>query len=145
MTQESSLDYHRKNIDKLKKYQLPHTAKRIGLIIACIAFVALFFTIKDTMPKSLAKYSLLMGLLIVSISKDKIEDELVKNLRMHSFTFAFIFAVIITILNPLFSYLANFVFTEQQEIFSGVGDWMVLWLLLSIQVFYFEHLKKLHQ
>ena len=76
------------------------------------------------------------------ISKEKIEDELVKNLRMHSFTFAFIFAVFITITNPLFSYLANFVFTEKQEPFSGIGDWMILWLLLSIQVFYFEYMKK---
>ncbi len=145
MTQESHLDSERNNVDKLKIFQLPNSAKKIGWVIACVAFVALFLTIKDTLPKEIAKYSLLVGLLIVSISKEKIEDELIKNLRLRSFTFAFIFAVFIAILNPLFSYLANFVFTEQQEIFNGVGDWMILWLLLSIQVLYFEKLKRIHQ
>lgn len=133
-----------KNLDKLKKYQLPNRAKSIGWIIFGIAFIALFLTTKDTNPKLISKYTILIGLLIVSISKEKIEDELVKNLRMHSFTFAFIFAVFIAITNPLFSYFANFVFTEKQELFSGIGDWMILWLLLSIQVFYFEYLKRIH-
>lgn len=133
-----------KNLDKLKKYQLPNGAKNIGWIIFGIAFIALFLTTKDTNPKLISKYTILIGLLIVSISKEKIEDELVKNLRMHSFTFAFIFAVFIAITNPLFSYCANFVFTEKQELFSGIGDWMILWLLLSIQVFYFEYLKRIH-
>ncbi len=144
MDTESFLDCERKSIDKLKKYQLPNQAKKIGWIIFGIAFIALFLTIKDTTPKLVAKYSILIGLLIVSISKEEIEDELAKNLRLHSFTFAFIFAVFIAITNPLFSYLANFVFSEQQDPFNGIGDWMILWLLLSIQVFYFEYLKRMH-
>ncbi len=145
MNVKSIMEYERKNIDKLKKYQLSNQFKKVGWIIFGIAFVALFLTTKDTNLKLIAKYSILIGLLIVSISKEKIEDELVKNLRMHSFTFAFIFTVFIAITNPLFSYLANFIFIEKQEPFSGVGDWMILWLLLSIQVFYFEYLKKMHR
>ena len=137
--------YREKDIDKLKKFQLPHGAKKVGWVIACIAFVALFLTTKDTTSKLIVKYSLLIGLLIISISKEEIEDELVKTLRMHSFTFAFIFAVIIAISNPLFSYMANFLFEEKQEVFSGIGDWMILWLLLSIQVLYFEKLKWMHK
>lgn len=145
MNVKSIMECERKNIDKLKKYQLSNQFKKVGWIIFGIAFVALFLTTKDTNLKLIAKYSILIGLLIVSISKEKIEDELVKNLRMHSFTFAFIFAVFIAITNPLFSFLTNFVFTEKQEPFSGIGDWMILWLLLSIQVFYFEYLKKMHK
>jgi len=144
MNTESFLECERRSIDKLKKYQLPNQAKKIGWVIFGIAFIALFLTTKDTTMKLVAKYSLLIGLLIISISKEKIEDELVKNLRMHSFTFAFISAVFIAITNPLASFLVNFAITEQQEIFSGIGDWMILWLLLSIQVFYFEYLKRMH-
>lgn len=142
---ESFLNHERKSLDKLKKFQLPNQAKNIGWVIFGIAFIALFFTTRDTNLKLIAKYSILIGLLIISISKEEIEDELIKNLRMHSFTFAFIFAVFIAITNPLCSYLANFVFTEQQEPFGGIGDWMILWLLLSVQVFYFGYLKKMHQ
>lgn len=142
---ESFLECERKSLNKLKNFQLPNQTKKIGWVIFCLAFIALFLTTKDTNLKLIAKYSILIGLLLVSISKEKIEDELVKNLRMHSFTFAFIFAVFIAITNPLASYLSNFVLTEQQEVFSGIGDWMILWLLLSVQVFYFEYLKKMHQ
>ena len=144
MPEKSNIVCERKSLDKLKKLQLPHKAKKIGWVIFIIAFIALFLTTKDSNPKLIAKYTILVGLLIVSISKEKIEDELVKNLRMHAFTFAFIFAVFITITNPLFSYLVNFVFTEKQELFKGIGDWMILWLLLSVQVFYFEYLKRMH-
>ncbi|WP_394750270.1 hypothetical protein [Spongiimicrobium salis] len=144
MESKSSMISDERSIDKLKKYQLPNKAKKIGWLICGIAFIALFLTDKDTNYKLVAKYSLLIGLLIVSISREKIEDELIKNLRMHSFTFAFIFAVFIAITNPLLSYLANFVFSEKQGVFDGIGDWMILWLLLSVQIFYFEYLKRLH-
>jgi hypothetical protein len=145
MNVESIKECERKSIDKLKKYQLPNRFKKVGWILFAIAFVGLFLTTKDTNPKLIAKYAMLIGLLLVSISKDKIEDEFIKSLRMHSFTFAFIFAVFIAITHPLFSYVANFVVTEKQALFTGIGDWMILWLLLSVQVFYFEYLKKMHR
>lgn len=145
MNTESFLDCERRSVDKLKKYQLPNKAKTIGWILFAIGFMALFLTTKDTNPKLIAKYTLLVGLLIVSISKEQIEDELVKSLRMHSFTFAFIFAVFIAITNPLASYVVNFFTPEKQGLFDGIGDWMILWLLLSVQVFYFEYLKRLHK
>lgn len=134
----------RRSLDDLRKLQLPHRYKNLGWIVFALAFIALFITTKDSPPKLISKYVLLIGLLVVSISKEKIEDELAKKLRMHSFTFAFIFAVLIAITNPLISCLANFVFTEQQDPFDGIGDWMILWLLLSLQVFYFEYLKRIH-
>ena len=142
MNSKSSINSERNTLDKLKKFQLPNKVKIVGWVIFGIAFVALFLTTKDTSAKLFAKYSILIGLLIVSISKEKIEDELVKNLRMQSFTFAFIFAVFITISNPLFSYLANLMFEKQQDPFNGIGDWMIMWFLLSVQVFSFEYLKK---
>jgi hypothetical protein len=145
MTTKSFLDCERKSLDKLKKYQLPNVYKKVGIVILAIGFIALFFTDKDTNYKLIAKYTLLIGFLIVSISKEKIEDELVENLRMHSYTFAFIFAVFITITNPLFSYIVNFFTNEKQAVFDGIGDWMILWLLLSVQVFYFEYAKKLYR
>lgn len=74
---ESFLDCERKSIDKLKKFQLPNQAKKIGWVVFCIAFIALFFTTKDTNLKLIAKYSILIGLLIISISKEEIEDELI--------------------------------------------------------------------
>jgi hypothetical protein len=65
---------------------------------------------------------------------------------MQSYTFAFIAGVIITLLtNPLFNYIKNLILDKQQENFEGVGDWQVLWILLSLQVFYFEFLKRMNK
>jgi hypothetical protein len=65
---------------------------------------------------------------------------------MQSYTFAFIADVIITLLtNPLFNYIKNLILDKQQENFEGVGDWQVLWILLSLQVFYFEFLKRMNK
>ena len=142
MTSKSFLDCERKRHEKLKKYQLPNTYKKMGLIVFIIAFIMLFLTTKGSDLKLIAKYGLIIGLLIMSISKEKIEDELIQNLRMQSYTFAFIAAVILTVTSPIFNYLVNFLFEKQQQIFESMGDWMILWLLLSIQVFYFHYLKK---
>ena len=65
---------------------------------------------------------------------------------MQSYTFAFIAGVIITLLtNPLFNYIANIISQKQQENFQEVGDWEILWILLSVQVFYFEFLKRMNK
>ena len=54
--------------------------------------------------------------------------------------------VIITLLtNPLFNYIANIISQKQQENFQEVGDWEILWILLSVQVFYFEFLKRMNK
>lgn len=148
MTTKSFLECERKNLDKLKKYQLPNKYRKIGISIFVISFIAMFivaFTSLNSEIKQITKYGILIGLLIASISKEKIEDELVQNLRMQSYTFAFIFGVIITITNPLFNFIANLITTKQQDNFSGIGDWQILWLLLSVQFFYFEYLKKMHK
>ncbi|MGV6829113.1 MAG: hypothetical protein ACWA45_06910 [Flavobacteriales bacterium] len=145
MALKSFIDCERKNLEKLQKLQLPNSFKKVGWVIFSISIIALFLTTKGTYPKMIVKYTLLLGLLLVSVSKEKMEDELIKNLRMQSVTFAFIAAVLITITNPLISYLLNFVLSTKQDPFSGVGDWQILWLLLSIQIFYFEYLKKMYQ
>jgi hypothetical protein len=65
---------------------------------------------------------------------------------MQSYTFAFIAGVIITLLtNPLVNYIKNLILDKQQENFEGVDDWQVLWILLSLQVFYFEFLKRMNK
>ena len=145
MTTKSFLDCERNNLEKMKKYQLPNIYKKIGWGIFILSFIALFIAERDTDFKMVAKYGMLVGLLMASISKEKIEDELIKTLRMQSYAFAFIAGVFLTITHPLFSYLANLLFDKQQEVFDNMGDWQILWILLSVQVFYFELLKRLHK
>ena len=149
MNVKSFMECERKSLEKMKHYQLPNRFKKIGIGIILISLIAFFlnkFSIENIDLKLTAKYGILVGLLLISISKEKIEDELITSLRMQSYTFAFITGVIITLLtNPLFNYIANLISEKQQGYFEGVGDWKILWILLSIQVFYFQFLKRMNK
>lgn len=149
MDLKSFMEYERKSLEKMKKYQLPNWFKKIGIGIILISIVAFFvnkFSIEDIDIKLISKYGILIGLLLISISKEKIEDELITSLRMQSYTFSFIAGVIITLLtNPIFNFIANFISQRQGENFQEVGDWEILWILLSVQVFYFEFLKRMNK
>ena len=132
----------------MKRYQLPNVFKRIGIVFFALCLIALFvnkFSINVSEFSRLAKYGLLVGLLIISISKDKIEDELIKDLRMRSFTFAFIIGVVFAIGQPFIDYLVDYLFTAQEATLEANSDFEILWMLLSVQVFYFEYLKRMHQ
>ena len=148
MNVKSIMECERRSLEKMKKYQLPNKFKKIGIGIIVFSIVAIItnkLSINNTDLTLTAKYGILLGLLVISISKEKIEDELITNLRMQSYAFAFIVGVVITLTNPLFSYIANIVFEKQQENFQGIGDWQVLWILLSVQVFYFQFLKRMNK
>ncbi len=148
MNVKSIMECERRSLEKMKKYQLPNKFKKIGIGIIVFSIVAIItnkLSIDNIDLTLTAKYGILLGLLVVSISKEKIEDELITNLRMQSYAFAFIVGVVITLTNPLFSYIANIVFEKQQENFQGIGDWQVLWILLSVQVFYFQFLKRMNK
>lgn len=149
MNVKSFMECERKSLEKMKRYQLPNSFKKIGIGLILISLIAFFvnkFSIENIDLKQTAKYGILVGLLLISISKEKVEDELITTLRMQSYTFAFIAGVIITLItNPLVNYIANLVSQKQQENFEGVGDWEILWILLSVQVFYFELLKRMNK
>ena len=149
MNVKSFVECERKSLEKMKRYQLPNSFKKIGIGLILISLIAFFvnkFSIENIDLNLTAKYGILVGLLLISISKEKMEDELITSLRMQSYTFAFIAGVIITLLtNPLFNYIANLISQKQQENFEGVGDWKILWILLSVQVFYFELLKRMNK
>lgn len=134
-----------KSLDKLKRCQLPHMYKKVGLgiiVVSVISSIGIKLFIDDSMLKQVAMYGILLGLLVISISKEKIEDELITSLRMQSYAIAFIAGVFITLTHPILSYVVFTLFEKQHETFQGMGDWQILWILLGIQVFYFELLKR---
>ena len=73
------LECERKRISRLEKYQLPHRFRKVGVVIATISFVALLmnkFTLNSDTLRFVIRHGLLIGFLVISISKEEIEDEL---------------------------------------------------------------------
>ncbi len=147
-TTSSFLECERKSLDRMKRFQLPNSFKKIGIGLAMFSFVLLFtnaFLWEMIELKWMAKYGLLGGMLLISISKDEIEDELIAKLRMQSYTFAFIAVVLFTLAQPFINYLVDFMVQDGEAVFKDMGDFQILWFLLSVQVFYFLYLKKLYR
>ena len=148
MNTKSFLKCEQERVDRLKKLQLPHLYRKIGIVIAVVTFILLFvnaFTINNLDYRLAIKYGMLVGLLLVSISKEKIEDELIANLRMQSYTFAFIVCVAYTIVQPFINYAVDYFVDAEKAMVKDTGDFVILFILLCVQVFYFEMLKRLHQ
>lgn len=148
MTIKSILECERKSLKEMDKYQLPNYFKKIGIGLVVISLISLFinaFSINASEFRSIAKYGMLIGMLLISISKETIEDELITRLRMQSYTLAFIAGVIFTLILPFMDYFVDIIFKADEAIFKDMGDFQILWILLSVQVFYFEFLKKLHK
>ena len=140
----ASLEREKSRIDKLKRVQLPNYFKKIGLGLALLSVVALVFnkmTVDVLLAKTLTKYALLFGLLLISLSKEKIEDERIILIRMRSFMIAFLIGVIYTIVIPFVDAIVDNIFLETVT-FEPIKDILILWILLSMQIFSFEVLKR---
>ncbi|MEZ4885720.1 MAG: hypothetical protein R3E32_13385 [Chitinophagales bacterium] len=147
-TTSSFLERERKSLERMKRFQLPHYFKKIGMGLAIFSFIALFanaFSVEIEAIRWMAKYGLLGGMLLISISKDEIEDEFITKLRMQSYTFAFIAVVLFTLAQPFINFLVDFIVEGGEAVFKDMGDFEILWFLLSVQVFYFMYLKKLYR
>ena len=148
MFSKSFTDCERERFKNLGKLQLPNWMKKFGIGLAILAFLFLFvnkFTADAPELRMAAKYGLLVGFLLISVSRDQIEDELITKLRMQSYSFAFIIGVVITLVQPFINFFVDDLVKPGSGLIKDTGDFEVLWMLLSIQVFVFEMLKRLHR
>jgi hypothetical protein len=135
-------------IEKITGYQLPNKFKIIGLVlciisifsISIIAFSLENFKYNDVLDR-IAKTVLVLGLLIISISKEKIEDELIAKIRMQSYNYAVIGTVMFYLIKPFINYAIVFVFSSAPRM-EGSKDIGLLAFLLTVQIFTFRSLKK---
>ncbi|QTE23370.1 hypothetical protein [Polaribacter cellanae] len=55
---------------------------------------------------------ILFGMLLISISKDKIEDEFIESLRSQSYRIAFILGILYSLLQPFINYGVDLLFDK---------------------------------
>ena len=99
---------------------LPSYSKKIGItcilvtVSLCITSVTFSWFERDNILilMELTKVLTLLSLLIITLSKDKIEDELVMLLRLQALVFAFFSGVLFSITLPVFNYLFTGVYTH---------------------------------
>lgn len=136
------------SVNNITGFQLPYKFKIVGLvvfIVSMISSILLEIYLEKYKYNNLIKRIVIsiaiLGLLIISISKEKIEDELILKLRMQSYNYAVIGAVIVYLTLPFINLAIVASFSSIPKM-DGSKDVAVLGLLLTIQILAFRKLKK---
>jgi hypothetical protein len=136
-------------IDKFTGYQLPNKFKIVGLVLFITSILSIITSLKLYMLdikyhelfERIALSGSVLGLLIISISREKIEDELIGKIRMQSYNYAVIVTVLIYLILPFIHFTIVSIFSSIPKI-EGSKDVSVLGVLLMSQIFTFRKLKK---
>ena len=136
------------SINNITGFQLPYKFKIYGLVVFIVSMISSIlleiylegYKYNDLIKRIVISTAIL-GLLIISISREKIEDELILKLRMQSYNYAVIGAVIVYLTMPFINLAIVASFSSIPKM-DGSKDVAVLGLLLTIQILAFRKLKK---
>ena len=118
---------------------LPVHFKKVafGIIILSVLFIAL--TISKVIPvdngivKTISKTGFLVSLLLLALTKNKIEDELTSKIRLKAFASSFVFGVVYVIVEPFVSLLFKDGFLSGK----GVTEVLIMMFLFYFMSFYY--------
>ena len=144
MTKKTFCEAEQRRLHKLNKFQLPNRYKKIGYYIMGISFslmIAKIFFDEPTWVKPALSNILLLGFLMVSISKEKIEDEFIVSLRSQSDRIALILGVLYSIIQPYVNYFVEYLL-RGDEASLDFSYFQVLYFILLVQLMFFHQLRK---
>ena len=147
MDMEKFVDCERNRFQKLIKFRLSHRFMSIGIAIVVLSILAMFlraFVMEgDTVwLKLLLQKTVIVGMLIMSLAKDKIEDEMTITLRAQSYAIAFVVGVLYALIMPYVEFGVSNVVHSGGEAFKDLGDFQVLLFMLMIQLMFYHFLKR---
>ena len=147
MKTEKIIECERKRMDKMINFRLPHAYFKLGIAILFLSIVVMFWRAfgmdgETEWLRTLTKKAMVVGMLLMSISKDKEEDELTVKLRMQSYALAFVIGVIYALVMPYVDYGVSNVIKPASESFKDLGDFQVLVFMLMIQLMFYHTLKR---
>ena len=145
MTIKKIIEWDRKAFQKLRNFQLPHYCKRLGLFLF-LAVIAVMFSLKYTEAepmwlRNLLRNLLLIGLLMISISKERVEDEMMGALRAQSYAIAFVMGVLYALIQPYVDYLVALVL-DPTDATLDMSYFQVLAFMLLVQIMFFRVMLK---
>lgn len=147
MSKSSICERERNHLEKMNKFQLGNQFKKIGYIVAIGAFVLILgrkFIENSEWIRPILQGILLVGMLIISLSKDKQEDEFIDSLRSQSYRIGFILVIVYALVQPLINYGVGFLFDENEKL-EGFNYFQVLFYMLIVQLMVFWQLKRLNK
>ncbi len=127
---------------QLTKMQLLPSYKKLGFILLIISVAALIL-LKITRPipdilNDISKSLILLSMIIISVTKEKNEDEYTIILRGKSYVLAFIIGTVYAILQPYINLGVAALLNPEKAVFTEMGSFVIIWFMLFIQLgFYY--------
>jgi hypothetical protein len=147
MNAKKLMDCERNRFQKLINFRLPHRFMSVGIAIVLLSILMMFvraFAMEGDLLwlKLLLQKTVLIGMLIMSLSKDKIEDEMTISLRAQSYAIAFVIGVLYALIMPYVEFGVSNAVHSGGEAFKDLGDFQVLLFMLMIQLMFYHNLKR---
>jgi hypothetical protein len=146
MAKETFCEGEERRFEKFKNFGLSNSFKKIGIAIIVVSLLTIIVAKMADFGNPTIKFAikriLLVGLLVIVLAKEKIEDERILIMRGQAFSMAFIAGVVFTLIQPLINYVASLIVEKDQDPLSDLGDFQVLWFLLTIYLLFFYMLKR---
>lgn len=147
MNAKKIIECEQKRFGRLMNFGLPAKFLNVGIAIVLLSIVMMLIRafVLDGEPEWLKLFlqeTLLVGMLIMSISKDKEEDEMTIALRSQSYIIAFVIGVVYALVMPYVEFGVDSVVESNVSEFKNLGDFQVLLFMLMIQLFVFRNLKR---
>ena len=146
MKKSKICERERIQLEKMNKFQLRSHYKKVGFMIAIGSFafmIAIKYIDNPVWLKPFLHGVLLIGLLLISVSKEKIEDEYIDSLRSQSYRLAFILAIVYALVQPIVNFAVSYVLQQDNE-YESFNYFQVLFFMLIVQLLFFWKLKKQH-
>ena len=146
MNLKSMQECERRRAQKFLNYKLPTYWKKIGFAGAILSLIAIMSTslfdgdfelLKDILRKVVLAF-----LFTVVLAREEVEDERVQNFRAQSFSFAFLAGVLYTLFQPVANLIVFSIFRPERAAFEDLGDFQILWLMLTVYLVFFHIIKK---
>ncbi|WP_397446747.1 hypothetical protein [Polaribacter sp. R77954] len=147
MSKSSICERERNHLEKMNKFQLGNQFKKMGYILAIATFVAMLgrkYVENSEWIRPILHGVLLVGMLIISLSKDKEEDEFIDSLRSQSYRLAFLLGIVYSLVQPLINYGVGLLFDENETL-KGFSYFQVLFFMLVVQLMFFWQLKRMNR
>ena len=147
MSKQSICERERSQLEKMNKFQLGNQFKKIGFIIAIGTFMLMIgrkYIDNSEWVKPILHGVLLIGLLIISLSKEKVEDEFIDSLRSQSYRLAFVMAIVYSLVQPLINFGVGTLLNQDDEL-QGFSYFQVLFFMLIVQLMFFWQLKRMNK
>lgn len=140
---DSFCEKERKRYEKLNKFQLAHRYKKVGTIVVIVTAIAMILKGIVSEPawvKPLLQNFMILGFLLISLSKERVEDELMETLRAQSYRLAFVIGVVYSLVQPYIEYGVEYLLKEEASI--SFNYFQVLTFMLIVQIMFFEQSKR---